>query len=94
MTLLASQNLDLCAGPSGRVDPAEEYVLTLDFCGSRVSGAVWALEDWKAGGGAPLAEVEIAAKHEDDDVFRRLEPDAEGRLDLKPGEYLYRRYDG
>jgi len=35
----------------------------------------------------PLTEVQIAAKHEDDDVYRPLELDADGRAELKPGEY-------
>jgi len=37
----------------------------------------------------PLGEVEIAAKHEDDDLYRRLELDGEGRVELKPGEYRF-----
>ena len=59
MTLLAYEDVNIYAGPSGKVDPAEEYVLTLDLLGSTIAGAIWSLEDWKAGNRNPLAEVKV-----------------------------------
>jgi hypothetical protein len=57
MTLLASEELNISASPPGNMDPPQEFVLTLDFTGSDIQGAIWSLEDWKAGGPGPLAEV-------------------------------------
>jgi len=37
----------------------------------------------------PLGEIEIAGKHEDDELYRPLVLDAEGRIELKPGDYRF-----
>lgn len=57
MSLIASQPVDIAAHLGGNFDPDRGFILKLCLSGSDIYGGVWSAQEWAAGDGAPMAEV-------------------------------------